>query len=170
MTDNKTLPDPRKLLALEIESETEKLTLQEYLIGILDLMWTYPRGFDATKPYGYEGWKDEVVHAFILNGHLEGRLDNDGGVVDYNSTQFKELMDSVFSLLNSADPASFTLPPEPKEWYLISFDVTNPEKPYIDGFWDDEPYTEAEAKEKSRPRHEAWAGSYIEIRAVHIPA
>lgn len=163
-------PTPQELLAMEIDSQDGKTyTLLQYLTELNSRLFAYPRGFDGAKPLGEDDWKvQDIAYSLIINGYIDGRYDGDGKVLDYNRIQYTERIHSVFDFLRNADPSSLQLPPEPKEWYLIEFDTTDPENPTLEGLYDSTAYTKEEAKSFERDRYEGAFGIYLTRKAVKL--
>lgn len=158
------LPSPQTILATPMEeNDANAGTIGQYLFKLTETCWMEEESFSGKRPFGNSSWKGEVASALILNKHLDGELDEDGYIKDYDDSQFTVIMDSVFELLAKADYSSFALPPEPKDHYLFSFDR--------DGFLVDSvdnPFSKSEAEDELKYRNGGL--NPFRWKAVHIPS
>lgn len=63
----------------------ENVTVREYLAKLLETLWLEGENFNGKRPFGNSGWQDELYKPLIMNGYIEGKLDEDGYVeeIDY---------------------------------------------------------------------------------------
>lgn len=162
--------DPNAILATELsENAADAKTVGEYLARLTEAAIFEQDSYDPARPFGKYGWTDDLIAALILDDHIDGVIESNGTIRDYSETQFGDAMNSVFALLRGADYSTLTLPPEPKDWYVIELDVTDPRYPVITTHVEDA-MTEEEAKSHEHPRIAgADPREFYVTRAVHIP-
>lgn len=119
-------PTPTEILLTRLEkNDADASTIGQFLAKLTQTIWIEEESFSGKRPFGNSDWKDPIIHALILNAYLEGELDEYGYIEDYDYSQFTVLMDSVFELLNNADYATLSLPPEAKNFRLICLSYEN---------------------------------------------
>lgn len=57
------------------------VTVGEYLLGLLALVWTEREGFDGKRPFGNSSWPYEIYIALGEAGYIDIELD-EGGYVE----------------------------------------------------------------------------------------
>lgn len=154
---------PQEILTLSLgKNDANARTVGEYLARLTTKLLFKQEAFDAEEPFGNPGWIDDLIYPLILNGYIDGELDDSGNVKEYDETGFKTLINRVTLFLQIADYSTLTLPPEPKEHYVMEF-YKNGE---IAGY-DSTPYTKEEA-EKELEDYDP-DDDYSTWRVVHIP-
>lgn len=162
---------PQEILTLPLgENDAKASTVGEYLARLTTKLLFKQEAFDPEEPFGNPGWIEDLIHPLILNGYIDGELDESGSVMDYDETGFKTLLHMVTLFLREADYSTLTLPPEPKDWFVLEIDVTDPKNPVIATQIEDA-MTESEAKSHEHPRQAgADPREFYITRAVHIPS
>lgn len=86
--------DIQEVLETKIETFDldENFTLREYLKELLKVLWEKEDGFSGKRPFGNSGWQYDVYGSLVKAGHLEGTLDEDGYVEDFDDRQAQELV------------------------------------------------------------------------------
>lgn len=121
-----TKPTPTEILLTKIEKNgANASTIGQYLAKLLSSLWTQEENFSGKRPFGNSDWKDPIIHSLILDGHLDGILDEYGYIDEYNKSQFEALMNPVFDLLYNADYSTLALPPVPKDHHLIQVEFVS---------------------------------------------
>lgn len=155
---------PQDILSLSVELEDgSKLTVGSLLAQISYDILIMGEGFDPKYPVlGNPNWREDVAHAAILEGYIYGELDNSGSVTDYDRRQLNTALEAAFGLLKQADYSTLSLPPEPKEYFLIAFDSDGEMSGYIEF-----PHTKEDAEKQLKTLEEGYPAGYWRI--VHIP-
>ena len=160
-----TKPDltPQQILATPMQdNDAHAKTIYQYLLTLSHNVWIESEGFSGKRPFGNSGWEHEIYHALAKAGHIESKTDQ-WGDLDYNTSEADKLIDQAYTFLKNADPLSFQLPPEPKDWYVVDIDSSYaPLNLSISG-----PYTKEDAEVTARESN-ADEGTTT-YRAVHIP-
>lgn len=140
-------PTPTEILLTKLDTNDAKAsTIGQFLAKLTKTVWIEEEGFSGKRPFGNSGWKGPIIHALILEGHLQGELDEDGYIEDYSTTEFNALMAPVFELLHNADYTTLALPPEPLNHYLYKLEHANGRLHIVDYYVT--PVTEKEAEKK----------------------
>lgn len=161
-------PTPQQILSTPMsENDAHADTIGQYLATLTRTVWYEGEGFSGKRPFGNSGWKGEIAHALILNKILDGELDEYGLVEDYNDTEFHNIMDSVFTLLENADHSTIALPPVPKDHYVVRLDYDRG----LDGALVDF-LSEARTKADAQIRAEQLNDGENDLiwKVIHIPA
>ncbi len=154
---------PQQILALELpDNDAAAGTVGQYLFNLTSKVWFEQEGFDGKRPFGNSGWNHDIFHALLLNGVVDGVLDEHGFIEEINKSQVTEVMTELFTFLNKADYSSISLPPEPRDWYMLEFDS------YGELVGTEESgYTKAAAENELK--HRASFSNTRGWKAVHIP-
>lgn len=151
---------PQDILSLSVETEEYgTLSLGAYLsVNTYDFLMLGDNFEKQTDRI----WRENMAHAMILEGYIDGELDSSGSVTDYDRRQLNTALETAFDLLKQADYTSLDYPPEPKDHYLVGIDEDGEMCDYYP-----RNFTKAEAeKELERASKE---GAYGTWRVVHIP-
>ena len=97
------LPTGQNILQVPLVHRTGTCSanIGEFLVDIARETFHQGPNFDFEETLGRADWKGDIAHALILEGFLDGELDLNGNVVDYNEGQFSLLLD--FALNNLSD-------------------------------------------------------------------
>lgn len=72
---------PAELLDMPLpENDAAAGTVREYLIALLNELWTERDRFSGKRPFGNSGWEYDLIVPMIRNGIIRGTLDEDGYV------------------------------------------------------------------------------------------
>lgn len=69
-----------------------KMTVREYLVKLLETVWTEEEGFSGKRPFGNSGWKSDIHAAMIEAGLTKGKLDKDGYIEDVDEKAADKLI------------------------------------------------------------------------------
>lgn len=61
-----------------------ELTVRQYLKVLLVTLWDEGESFSAKRPFGNSGWQYDLYAALIKVGAIEGSLDDEGCVRDFD--------------------------------------------------------------------------------------
>lgn len=64
------------------------VTLREYLKRLLYTLWDEADGFSGKRPFGNSGWQTSIAESLVKAGALEGTIDDDDYLHDYDETEF----------------------------------------------------------------------------------
>jgi hypothetical protein len=67
-------------------------TVGEYLVRLLEELWTTGEGFSGKRPFGNSNWEWEVYEALVKARFVEGTLDEDGYLEDADSKKADALI------------------------------------------------------------------------------
>lgn len=54
------------------------VTVQDYLLALLDKLCRLGSNFDSKRPFGYSSWHGDLYRALVVSGLAAGTLDEDG--------------------------------------------------------------------------------------------
>lgn len=89
-----------ELLDFEFESsDIGQTTIRLYLHQLLLTLWVEGEGFSGKRPFGNSGWHLDLYRALVKAGAVEGSLDPDGWLENYDrdgaDTKVRELIDEI---------------------------------------------------------------------------
>lgn len=74
-------------------------TIRDHLVDLLDKLWEEGESFNAKRPFGNSGWEFEFYWPLIRAGLVEGKLDEDGYVLDVNGQDaYKLIVEAIGAL------------------------------------------------------------------------
>ena len=78
--------EAKAILALPLEepNEANAKTIREYLKALLREVWTEQEGFSGKRPFGNSGWDHDLIKPLIKFEVIEGKMDEDGYIYDYD--------------------------------------------------------------------------------------
>ena len=82
--------DKSLLSALDIRFDSDagdNLTIRDYLMALLEMLWHEKEGFSGKRPFGNSGWEYELVSPLIKHGYIHGDFDEDGYVNTYDEKE-----------------------------------------------------------------------------------
>ena len=84
----------QEILNLTVQSYDfdEPLTIREYLKELLLTLWVEGEGFSGKRPFGNSGWQYDLYKALIIAGAVEGKLDEDGYVIELSTLEADKLI------------------------------------------------------------------------------
>lgn len=68
------------------ENDAEAATVREYLVALLDQLWSRGEGFSGKRPFGNSGWQYDLYLPLIQAGMIQGTIDDDGYIDDVDET------------------------------------------------------------------------------------
>lgn len=68
------------------------LTIREYLIELVRTVWKEGEGFSGKRPFGNSGWEWDLAIPLINAGVLEGTLDSDGDLENFDRKQYDKIV------------------------------------------------------------------------------
>ena len=75
----------KKVLAIRMgENDANAKTVKAYLRALLTELWSEVEGFSGKRPFGNSGWEHELYWALVNANAVEGSLDDDGYLADYD--------------------------------------------------------------------------------------
>lgn len=132
------LPTGHHILQIPIEHRpgTTTATIGELLVEVSREAFMQDSGFGPSIP-GRPAWREDIAHALILEGFLDGELDNSGYVTECNYAQFdlliqfalNALSDYVYYLVHPED-----VEPEWKKEYMAIQLMFSGSTPSVVGF------------------------------------
>ena len=72
-------------LPMPAGNDAKAVTIRDYLIKILTLVWQDQECFDGKRPFGNSGWDYDLYGPLIEAGLITGRLDEDGFIEDVDT-------------------------------------------------------------------------------------
>lgn len=98
MSDTRKLQNPLDVRMGEGNSYIEHCTIRDYLKGLLVTLWSEGEDFSGKRPFGNSDWQWEIYEAFVMSGHLEGEIDEDG-YIDPGSIDEREAHQFVLDFI-----------------------------------------------------------------------
>lgn len=79
---------------IEIKSADFKkpIKLNDYLCKLLQTLWAESDEFSGKRPFGNSGWQYDVYASLIEVGIIQGKLDEDGYVLSFNTKEADKIM------------------------------------------------------------------------------
>lgn len=76
----------QSILDLKFKSEdlNKKVTIREFFFELMKALWEEKECFDGKRPFGNSGWDGDLIKCLIENKLVEGKLDEDGYLEDYD--------------------------------------------------------------------------------------
>jgi hypothetical protein len=81
------------LSALEIRFDSDagkNITIRDYLYTLLKTLWIEEEGFNGKRPFGNSGWTLDFAKPLIEHGYIQGSLDEDGYLDDYDDGELNQ--------------------------------------------------------------------------------
>lgn len=82
----------RVLKCRMIPNDALAATVKDYLLGVLEMLWDDPPGFNGKRPYGYSSWQNDVYKSLGKAGLIEIEFDRDGDLEDVDDERGAELI------------------------------------------------------------------------------
>lgn len=76
----------------------KELTIRDYLKELLLSLWQEQEGFSGKRPFGNSGWTHVVYATLIKNSLINGTIDVDGYIEEFDE---KEATDFMLNLIRS---------------------------------------------------------------------
>lgn len=79
--------DNALLAALELRFDSDagdQLTIRDYFFQLLRTLWGEVESFSGKRPFGNSGWTWDIYNPLVAAGYLEGTLDGDGYIEDFD--------------------------------------------------------------------------------------
>ena len=89
---NRSMTNYDTILETPITTVRNVHTIREFLEQLLTTVWIEEEGFSGKRPFGNSGWKQDVAVALIKAKVIDGELDEDGYIEDYDRQEFETLM------------------------------------------------------------------------------
>jgi hypothetical protein len=90
-------PNLEAMLKLPIDPDDPEETILDYLHKLLKTLWEEGEGFNGKRPFGDSGWEYQLYEPLVRAGFVEGEIDEDGYVEDFNEDIANQL---VFGLID----------------------------------------------------------------------
>lgn len=84
------------------DNDANASTVGEYLVALLQQLWSEEEGFSGKRPFGNSGWKYDVYSALVHYGKVEGTLDETFFVIDVDECTADALISQAISDLYEA--------------------------------------------------------------------
>lgn len=85
------------ILATPLTSVRNVHTVKDFLERLLLTLWTEEENFSGKRPFGDSGWKQDIVIALIKAKLIDGELDEDGYIENYDRHEFEKLMKNLIA-------------------------------------------------------------------------
>lgn len=66
------------------ENDADVRTVGEYLYFLLFKVWDEGESFSGKRPFGNSGWEYELYTALVAAGIVEGEIDEDGCLTEFD--------------------------------------------------------------------------------------
>lgn len=92
---------PQEILDFPLESnDANARTIREYLLSLLGELWADKEIFSAKRPFGNSEWELDIYYALADNHAVEGYVDEDGDLADFDIEHADELIANAICALN----------------------------------------------------------------------
>jgi hypothetical protein len=96
-------PTGAQVLAVLLgDNDADASTVREYLLQLLRELWREGEGFSGKRPFGNSGWEYEIYEGLVRAGIIEGALDSDGYLVDFDEAEAHRLVVEAIDALGEA--------------------------------------------------------------------
>ena len=76
----------QEILEIRFDSDAgDDLSFREYFKTLLLTVYSEGEGFSGKRPFGNSSWELELYRPLVLHGHVQGFVDEDGYLEDYDS-------------------------------------------------------------------------------------
>lgn len=65
-------------------NDADASTVREYLKALLMRLWIQGESFSGKRPFGNSGWEYDLYKPLVKAGLIEGKLDEDGELADFD--------------------------------------------------------------------------------------
>lgn len=89
---NRGMTNYEAILETPITTIRDVHTVKDFLEQLLMKVWVEEEDFSGKRPFGNSGWKQDVAVALIKAKVIDGELDEDGYIEDYDRHEFETLM------------------------------------------------------------------------------
>lgn len=80
-------------------NDADATTIGEYLIKLLQTMWTENESFSSKRPFGNSDWKYELYQPLVAAKLVEGTLDEYEDIVEFDQHEADRLIFNVIGSL-----------------------------------------------------------------------
>lgn len=95
------IPTGPNLLQVPLHNKPKTAaTIGELLVDVAREYFHQGRKFTPQETFGTEDWRGDIAHSLILEGYLNGEMDNDGNILDYDEAKFNLLIDLALNNLS----------------------------------------------------------------------
>lgn len=137
---------PQQILSLPMgENDANAATIGQYFNALLHTLFLQTEGFSGKRPFGNSGWETDIDKALIKADAVQGTLDEDGWIEDYDSAAASAIVFDTLAFLHKADYSTLQLPAEPTDWYVVYLDLSKEGDPKLEDYYIT-PKTEKQAK------------------------
>jgi hypothetical protein len=77
----------------------EDITIRGFMQKLLLTLFEEMDGFSGKRPFGNSGWDGDLIVCLINNGWLEGKVDKEGYLDNYNYDQYSILISNLIKSL-----------------------------------------------------------------------
>ncbi len=81
------------------ENDAGEENLRGYLNKLFFTLLDDPEGFSGKRPFGNSGWQYEIYQHLVRWDVIDGELDEDGGLMDFNREHADEFMNNLLAYL-----------------------------------------------------------------------
>ena len=148
----------QEILALPmVPGASQTPTVGAFLARLALDVFEQGEAFDPYQPFGNHDWQDELIETLAHHKVIDPYTHR------HDDIRVGQILKELRTFLTNADYTTLTLPPEPKDWYVVAIDPSdNNLEDYLS-----EPETEESAKEKAELYNED--SSPLIWTAIHIP-
>lgn len=76
------------VLGMDVEGRTLRAVLKD----LLSMVLLQGEQFNGKRPWGDSGWEWDIYRAMVVNGFINGTVDEDGDIYDIDNTKGDELL------------------------------------------------------------------------------
>jgi hypothetical protein len=93
-------PTPAQVLACPMRrNDADAATIGAWLMELLATVWRQQSDFSSKRPFGSSDWNGDLALALIRAGYLDGKLDNEGYLDDYDRERLDRLIAEAIAAL-----------------------------------------------------------------------
>lgn len=78
----------------------KELTVRQFFYELLKTLFEEGEGFSGKRPFGNSGWDGDLIKCFIENKVINGSLDEDGYIKDFDRKEYNKALFKAIELLN----------------------------------------------------------------------
>lgn len=89
------------LLPMPKHNDADVKTLGAYLVKLASQVWDHQEGFNGKRPFGNSGWWLDVVMVLVQAEAVEGVIDADEELEDFDRAQVEQRVAEMFAELET---------------------------------------------------------------------
>lgn len=81
------------------ENDAKADTIRDYLVALLERLWSEGEGFSGKRPFGNSSWEYDLYRALVTANLISGSIDEYGDLGDFSKQDADQLIFSAIKAL-----------------------------------------------------------------------